>query len=74
MLGFLQTIIYAIASFNDFVYDNITRIISYIGYIGGYGFSVWKLCFNIVPVPLQIVGGICGGIMLVRLVVSLGRR
>lgn len=74
MLGFLQTIVYWLTGVSDWVYNLVTYIVDSVGYIGGFAFTMWKLCFNIVPLPLQIVGGICGGVMIARLVVSLGRR
>lgn len=74
MLGFIQTLINLLASFNTFVYDSVTKIMTYLGYIFGFAFSVWKLTFNMIPVPLQVVGAIVGAVMLVRLIISLGRR
>lgn len=74
MFGALSTIIIWLSNTSEWFYNLVTYVVEQVGYIGGFAYSMWKLCFNILPVPLQLVGGICGGIMIARLVVSLGRR
>lgn len=74
MLGFLQTIINAIESLFYTFTTIIDNILYYINILLDLVNTVRDVCMNAVPIPLQAVAGVVLTIVIVRLVISLGRR
>lgn len=74
MLGFLQTIINAIESLYNTFSDLIDNAVYYIGILLDLVKTWYDVAQNAIPLPLQAVTGVVLGIVLTRLVISLGRR
>ena len=74
MLGFLQTIINAIESLYNTVVDIIDNILYYASILLDLVAVFRDFSFNVIPISLQAIAGVVLGIVIARLVISLGRR
>lgn len=74
MLGFLQTIINAIQSLYSTAVDLVENVAYYIGIFLDLVKTWYDVAQNAIPLPLQAVAGVVLGIVIARLVISLGRR
>ena len=74
MLGFLQTIINAIESLYNTFSELIDNAVYYIGIFLDLVKTWYDVAQNAIPLPLQAIAGVVLGIVIARLVISLGRR